>query len=578
MENKNNKEEGELRIWSAPEKEPEVTILRPVNPDIADMPKMGTECPEHHYVGIGRVSLAGRGITQEDARADLYNKMGHLCDINSNTPKCVGACTSNRCCRTFILAAVMECHRSLAPIWRVPIYGITNIFRRIIGRIPIPFYGYVCTYTGLLSCGCECLEHCIVRPDPCITPPCPPVPCKNPPCCKVAVKAITFNHDTSSLTHDALTIRKNFTTNVNIPEWVEGETLSEQSPAAYAIKETTGNTITIKAKFIIAPPMVTQAEIKADGGGVLGALDPQVVNFAGGISVPEFVPFPLNHHQIGVNGILREDIAWKWKYRCIGEAEWHDMATTNHRIYIILEEPKASWDQIFGTTNNPWTDVLDYSCVWANGKKTRDDAAGVITGVIYNNLGLIYDMNQGASRYTTPANGLNFECTKFIQYLQGAGGLGNIVNCTDNATITTTFSNVLGCDLHASRMGWNFDLNQIIAIGQGGWGCPNWGCGFSYHEVAWKGNGGAADNIFDSCLQVDSDGNPWAIPAPHTSLLPVNIPFTTIPNPVCPLTIPFNAMSYRERLSTNDNSGFCNHHCDPQGPWGGSNGGRRKVI
>lgn len=399
--------------------------------------------------------------------------------------------------------------------------------------------------------------------------------CKKPVECEVKVEAIWFNHDGSALTDDALNIRKDLNTTVELPEWKTGEIQPEESPAAYAIQETTGRTLTVKVKLSIAPTSVGQAEIKAEGGGVLGALDAQTVQFAGGVSVPEFVSFELSHHTIGAAGVKREDIAWQWKYRCPGDQTWRDADNTRHRIYVILETPKGPWDQTAGSQSNPWTDVLDQSCAWANTKTTRNDAAAEVTRTVNGSLGLTYDMNQGASKYTTPAAGLHFECTQFVDYLNGGGGKGNVVNCTDCATIVTTFANVLGCDLHAATMRSYFDLTQIKAIGQAGFGCPNWGCGFSYHEVAWNGGDGEADPLYDACLEVDGDGDPWA--PPHTAQLALNMQFTTVPGAALPIPTPFNAASYRERLCTNNAGGIGS--CAPDGPWlvPNSNGGRRKL-
>jgi hypothetical protein len=99
----------------------------------------------------------------------------------------------------------------------------------------------------------------------------------------------------------------------------------------------------------------------------------------------------------------------------------------------------------------------------------------------------------------------------------------------------TTFSNLLGSQLWSSRMGWGFSLNKIVAVGYSAFACPNWGCGFSYHEVAWMGNALASDQVFDACLEVDGDADP--VNAPHTALLPKNIDFDNTAN-----------TDYRERL------------------------------
>ena len=391
--------------------------------------------------------------------------------------------------------------------------------------------------------------------------------------CDLKLEAISFNHDTSSLSADAMNLRKNFTQTITAPEWTLGKTLPTDSPAAYAIKETHGHKITIKVKFSVGSNSVTKAEVRAKGGGVLGALDPQVVNFAGGVSVPAFVSFELRHHSIAA-GIKREDITWNWEYRCCGGSQWEPLQTTKHRIYVVLEEPKLPWKQQPNPDDqNPWTEALDHACVWAAGKQNRDDAATAITKAINANLGLVYDNASGSSAYTTWGVVAMFELTQFLAYLNSGTGLGNIVNCTDCATITTTFSNLVGCDLHASKMGYSFDLTPFRGIGAAGFGCPGFGCNFSFHEVAWKGGHGNGDPLFDACLRIDVDTNPWS--APYIEQFPVNIIFSTNPGAALPLALPFGAQSYKERICTNDAGGIGS--CAPVGPWGSSSNGRRPV-
>src|SRR5215216_13308 len=390
--------------------------------------------------------------------------------------------------------------------------------------------------------------------------------------CGLKLVAISFNHDSASLSGDAMNIRKNFTQTVAIPEWTAGETLPTDSLAVYAIKETQGRTITIKAKFTVSSNSVTKAQVRARGGVVLGQLDPQTITLANGVSVPEFVSFELRDHLIGADGINVEDITWEWEFRCCGGSKCEPLATTRHRIYIVLEEPNLPWKQPASDTQNPWAEAMDYACVWAAGKQNRDDAASAITQAINATLGLVYDNAVGASHYTS--GGLAFfELTQFLSYLKNGTGLGNIVNCTDCATITTTFSNLVGCDLHASKMGSFFDLTPFRGIGAAGFGCPGFGCGFSFHEVAWKGAHGNADPLFDACLRVDGDSNPWL--APYTEQFPVNIIFSTNPGAPLPLAVPFNAQSYKERLCTNDAGGIGS--CNPIGPWPSSSNGRRPV-
>ena len=122
-----------------------------------------------------------------------------------------------------------------------------------------------------------------------------------------------------------------------------------------------------------------------------------------------------------------------------------------------------------------------------------------------------------------------------------------------------TFANALGCDLWQSKMAGlaPFALNPIRAIGSPTWQIAcGWG-GFNYHEVAWKGACTASEQIFDACLYVDGDANPAL--APHTPLLPANIPFGF-----------FGDGLYRDRLA----SPVGQVNCEPQP----STRQRRSVI
>ena len=399
---------------------------------------------------------------------------------------------------------------------------------------------------------------------------------------KANIAAIKFNHDTTAFSSDAMSIRKNYTEKVEIPEWMSGETTAEQSPAAYSIKETAGKTITIKTKFVLDASVDTSAQIQATGGGLLGAIDPITVNFKHGVSTPEFISIPLNHQSINALGVNKEDIQWDWQYKLSGGA-WTNIGSTKHRIYIILQIPTAPWELTGFSTNtqNPWTDVLDYACEWAKGETSPDDAAKEITTKINGTINLTYDMNHGASVYTSMLSGTSFFlCTDFHAFLNSGAGKGRTVNCTDCATITTTFANILGCDLFASTISWGvgFDFNQIIAIGHTTWGCPNWGCSFSYHEVAWTGTGSYVDPLYDACLKANNSDNPWATPSTSTpSVLPTKMLFTTLaPSPTLPIATPFTGQSYRERLCTNNAAGI--EKCDPTATRAYTSGGRRKVM
>jgi hypothetical protein len=68
-----------------------------------------------------------------------------------------------------------------------------------------------------------------------------------------------------------------------------------------------------------------------------------------------------------------------------------------------------------------------------------------------------------------------------------------------------------------------FDLNPILAIGSSSWETAcGWG-GFGYHEVAWGGEAGSDDAVYDACLLVDGGTDP-GLP-PFVPELPANVRF-----------------------------------------------------
>lgn len=418
----------------------------------------------------------------------------------------------------------------------------------------------------------------------------------------VDIEAIKFNHDPNSASHDAFNIRKNKSQFIDVPEWVRGVSIKpEDSPSAYSIKDTMGNTITIQAKFKRTNPEIDVIEVRATdptyGERVIGCLykilvdigvkfilpPPEIhpANILGSVKArqvefqpdgyTDFETFELYRFdwskfgecdlQFERGGVCTNITRWEWECRLNSNDSWIKFATTYHKIYIVLETPKLPWEQTpYIATNDqlPWTDVLDYSCIWGEWAKDRDEGAKKITERV-NALGpfiIKYDASNGANFYNTHKSDTSpgkFYCSDFLERLSGDSGRGGKVNCADCAAITSTFANILGCDLWQSKMHekeslWDsrgFELNEILAIGHPNWEAPFDGR-FRYHEVAWKGNCGVNDELFDACLKVDGDDNPSS--APHSPLLPVNMKFGTCGLP----------MEYRDRLTSYAGCPKCN--------------------
>jgi hypothetical protein len=320
----------------------------------------------------------------------------------------------------------------------------------------------------------------------------------------------------------------------------------------------------INTQFVIlvrfsAPTSVTSADIWAtdvrDGFGGLGSdtnpSQPVTVTFTGGVS--NFYRFMIRTPQ---PVIFKNRVQWLWKCRNINGSGSgaNNMEKTEHLIYTVYQTPQPPM-------STPWIAVLHKACVWAANETDAVGAASMVTvnvnsaRDINNNLVLQYDIVLGASFYSSSAN---FDCTEYLERLNGGAGNGGDVNCTDCACMVTTFANALGCELHESEMGYNFRCNEIISIGFTNWAVP-FGRGFSYHEVAWTGTRGNGDELYDACLKVDGDANPTT--SPHSELLPLNLLFHVA-----------GSTLYKERLAADTSDGRPNCIAQPL------TGQRRVVI
>jgi hypothetical protein len=330
---------------------------------------------------------------------------------------------------------------------------------------------------------------------------------------KIDITAIKFNHTPGLIDTGALMIRENFTRNITVPEWTPA-TDGSDAKAAYSIKNIQGNVITVQAMITCDTPGTT-VKIKTNGGGTFGDVAEKEVAIT-----DSYISFSLTNTALTSIDIL--DVSWQWQYQ-LGKGAWEDFRITSFRIYTVLSLPRSPWSTStnFDDTQLPWTDVLDVTNNWAKGATTTLHIQEMITSEVYA-LGetptpvIKYDTTNGATNYAYP----DFQCTEFLNRLKGQYGLGSKVNCSDCATIVSSFTNILGCELWQSIMGSDFALRSLRAIGTKTWAVPFNGK-FAYHEVAWVGACDENTNLYDACLELNTNRS---VGAP-TPLLPVNMLF-----------------------------------------------------
>ncbi|MFL6255339.1 MAG: hypothetical protein ACJ74T_09960 [Pyrinomonadaceae bacterium] len=344
----------------------------------------------------------------------------------------------------------------------------------------------------------------------------------------IALTAVAFDHGLGGLPRYTLPLRVNERLPVSVPEWVRGMPLP--SVAAY-IQDRVPDVASVLARFAVTPGEPPVLEIRANASAAGGALEdgllpdlpPSLVSFSRGDS--GWCVFPLRTAPFADGGVGISVTEWTWQFRRAPGVPWIDFDRSVHKIYIVLSTPTAPWSVAPAGPSNPnlpWTDVLDIACVWARGARDVVKAASLVTKAVFDLGGelLTYDAPVGAPHYTV-LGVPRFLCEAFIERVYGGEGAGPLVNCSDCATIVSTFANVLGADLWQSKMGLvapRFALNPILGIGLQTWSTL-WG-GFTFHEVAWTGGCTEGDAVYDACLLTDADQDPTS--APQRPSLPTN--------------------------------------------------------
>jgi len=302
---------------------------------------------------------------------------------------------------------------------------------------------------------------------------------------------IRFNHDHGSATTSAMNIRRNRDFEVQFPEY-DSALPTQDSRAAYGIAETAGQKVVVRVE--ISSTSAGKFEVKAKGGGVLGRLDPFTVSFNAPGTVT--VDVRLNHRSF--DAVSRSDTSWSWAFRAAGAAAWTPLVRTRHRIYLLLAVPGAPWTQTYADKRNPWTDLLDFVCAIASGKKMQDRATFAVVRAIHQDFSLRYDIVNGAARYGFGGTSGSFMLMEWIDYVLKGNAPASplwcdsaaeqykrwwIVNCYDCAAALTIMSTALGAAVvhhYHSPFG---KLRFIEAIGRGKCNNPFPGCTGTPTEV-----------------------------------------------------------------------------------------------
>ena len=350
------------------------------------------------------------------------------------------------------------------------------------------------------------------------------------------VEEVHFNHNPKSASADAITIANNGASGAILaPEWQRSP--FKREPCAYALGAISGP-VTIKARFsggpqggvrriraIDANPVPPQQvgcgglflwllqKITHTLFGTVGEVVQKDVSFDGSGS-SGLETFTLNAPYLGANGfVTKRSTVWKWQYK--SGKSWVDFDTTDHTMFITADMPTAPWVQSGNPTQLPWVTALERACLWAIGKKTKDDVAAAIT----------MEVNRVPNVTYTPMTMFGFDSYQLASYLGHLTGGPFVMNCTDAADAVTTLSNLLGCNLAEGRF-FNMVTRKFLTLSgepviPGDWVSFTWG----YHEICWL-NDFSSNRVWDGCLQLDMSD----VPNVHVAKLATKMPFS-VPEP-----------------------------------------------
>jgi hypothetical protein len=295
------------------------------------------------------------------------------------------------------------------------------------------------------------------------------------------------------------------------------------------------DTFNLPTAFVAGSELAVEATLSAsvaggDGGGAptyneVRVLPPEGTIFDGGDAFGHGEVLRALTSGSPVPNVGRYDLtlAWRFEARAPG-GEWQPVpgeVVTTHRLYGLVDEPIFDFASV---PHRAWVDVVDTVTGWVDGRtREADEVASEIIEGVYYDLGLSYDRERGASFYTDYGSGFTgavFEASRFQDRADGT-----TINCSDAASIVSSYANMVGIDLRyhilTHRYLSGFDLNFIQAIGWMGFTETPFTSGrgaFRYHAVVGPPDG----RFFDATLALDGDGIPTA--PPHDLLLPQGLP------------------------------------------------------
>ena len=226
------------------------------------------------------------------------------------------------------------------------------------------------------------------------------------------IDEIYFNYAPGSYSYDALTLKKDNSTYVPVPEWDTGERNEN-----FAYIKSQYNRM-IAATFWTEEPRNYEMgvyNIKIGFGVGFGNVSETAVVFSETSYYSD--PTIMTCNGSVYSKVSTQSFRWRWYATYIGDYEFEEPLLIGdsgpHNYYVVLAAPQSPMTE-------PWTSVLDYACVWAAWQTSSSGATEQVVQHIYNDLGLTYDTYEGAPRYTSNGKSGSFNLTDFLSDIPGS--------------------------------------------------------------------------------------------------------------------------------------------------------------
>ncbi len=311
----------------------------------------------------------------------------------------------------------------------------------------------------------------------------------------VDLVGIKFDHGT---TGGSQNIRKNYATDIDKPEYVAYYGIDENEPAAYIKSQTNRR---IEACFITNwQPNLYNLQIGASvsSGNGIGDVDYAWLSLS---QDPQDSTKLKGYRYFDIDGAVPSTVGkrtfhFSWDIMGVNNGSVYgppyyltspiEIGTSGmHTYYTLLGTPQSPMSE-------PWTNVLDFACVWASGTNSESSVVGNITEGAYNTFGKNYNGN------LTHAPGTTFHLTSLLG--------SSYADCRDMSATVHVFTKAIGGTGTQVRLIGDtesgiedFQFKSIDPVGSPTWQTGSW----NFHQVAYY------SAVYDACLRLE---NPVRIP------------------------------------------------------------------